>query len=217
MIYTTLNKIRAHSPCKEGWMKLLSHLGKTNADDELLPLVTVLDSNGLEDALWCLRSVPECNNVWRLYAVWCARQVQHLMKDKRSIDALDVAERHANGQASDEELDAAVDAAWAAAWAAAWDAARDAARAAARAADRDAAGAADRYAAGAAARDAARAAARAAAGAAARDAAGAAARDAAVDAAWAAAWAAARDAQSNRLREILATQNNFSDKEADRG
>ena len=145
MIYTTLNKIRAHSPCKEGWMKLLSHLGKTNADDELLPLVTVLDSNGLEDALWCLRSVPECNNVWRLYAVWCARQVQHLMKDKRSIDALDVAERHANGQASDEELDAAV------------------------------------------------------------------------DAAWAAAWAAARDAQSNRLREILATQNNFSDKEADRG
>ena len=66
----------------------------------------------------------------RLFAVWCARQVQHLMTDQRSLDALDVAERHANGQATDEELSAARDAAWAA-WAA-WDSARAAARTAAR-------------------------------------------------------------------------------------
>ena len=79
----------------------------------------------------------------RLIAVKCARQVQHLMKDGRSINALDVAERFANGEATQEELNAAGDAAraaWAAAgdaaWAAAWEAARaarDAARAAARA------------------------------------------------------------------------------------
>jgi len=95
----------------------------------------------------------------RLFAVWSARQVQPLMKDQRSITALDVAERHANGQASDEELaaamDAARDAAWAAAWAAARDAARDAAWAAAWAAARDAARDAARAAARAAARDAA--------------------------------------------------------------
>ena len=47
----------------------------------------------------------------RLFAVWSARQVQHLMKDHRSIAALDVAERHASGQATDEELAAAWDAA----------------------------------------------------------------------------------------------------------
>ena len=75
----------------------------------------------------------------RLIAVKCARQVQHLMKDGRSINALDVAERFANGEATQEELNAAGDAARAAgdaAWAAAWEAARaarDAARAAARA------------------------------------------------------------------------------------
>jgi hypothetical protein len=34
MIKTTLNRIRAHSPCQEGWEKLLNHLGKTKADDE---------------------------------------------------------------------------------------------------------------------------------------------------------------------------------------
>jgi hypothetical protein len=56
----------------------------------------------------------------RLFAVWCARQVQHLMTDLRSINALDVAERHANGEATNEELDAArAAAAWAAAAAAA--------------------------------------------------------------------------------------------------
>ena len=59
MIYTTLNKIRAQHPCENGWRKLLKHLGKTEADDEPLPLLTVLDSNGLDDCLWCLHTVPE--------------------------------------------------------------------------------------------------------------------------------------------------------------
>lgn len=40
----------------------------------------------------------------RLFAARCARRVQHLMTDERSIHALDVAERHANGDATDEEL-----------------------------------------------------------------------------------------------------------------
>ena len=62
----------------------------------------------------------------RLFSVWCARQVQHLMTDPRSVAALDAAERFANGEAAAEELAAA----------------RDAARAAARAAARDAAWAA---------------------------------------------------------------------------
>ena len=122
MITTTLNRIRAHGPCAEGWAKLLKHLGKTQADDDPLPFATILESNGLDDALWCCRAEPQYAREWRLYAVWCARQVQHLMTDQRSITALTVAENYANGTASDEELDAA----WAAARAAAWDAARDA-------------------------------------------------------------------------------------------
>lgn len=107
MIYTTLNKIRAHNPCSEGWAKLLRHLGKTQADDEPLALATILDSNGLDDALWCLRAVYGHEREMRLYAVWCARQVQNLTNDPRSLAALDVAERHANGRATDSELVAA--------------------------------------------------------------------------------------------------------------
>ena len=104
---TTLNRIKAHNPCSNGWKKLLKNLGKTTADDEPLPFSVILDSNGLEDALWCCRTAPEYDQVWRLYAVWCARQIQRLMTDQRSLDALNVAERHANGQATDEELSAA--------------------------------------------------------------------------------------------------------------
>ncbi len=184
MIATTLNRIRNQQPCAEGWEKLLKGLGKTKADDEPLPYADIVRINGIEDALWCCRAEPQYAKEWRLFAVWCARQVQHLITDSRSIAAVDVAEKFASGLATDEEL--------AAAWAAARDAVGAAARAAARDAACDAAWAAARAAAWAAACDAARAAAWAAAcdaaWAAARAAAGAAAGFAAWDAAWAAAW-----------------------------
>jgi hypothetical protein len=157
MLTTTLNAIRVHEPCVEGWGKLLAHLGKTGPDDEPVTLATILDSNGFSDALWALRCVTGHDGAIRHYAVWCARQVQHLMSDPRSIAALDVAERYADGLATNDELAAAwaaagaaavaaagaaaraaaVAAAGAAAWAAAWDAAGDAVRDAAWAAARD--------------------------------------------------------------------------------
>ena len=52
---TTLNKIRENSLCRNGWEKLLKSLDKTQADDEPLSLMYVLESNGIEDAIWCLR------------------------------------------------------------------------------------------------------------------------------------------------------------------
>ena len=116
---TTLNKIRKHNPCTNGWEKLLVYLGKTKADDEPLEITTILDSNGLDDAIWCLRAVEGKDREIRLFAVWCARQVQHLLTDQRSLDALDVAERYANGEATDDELTSA----WSAARSAAWSAA----------------------------------------------------------------------------------------------
>ena len=183
---TTLKKIREHEPCRDGWKKLLKHLGKTKADGEPLSLLTILDSNGFDDALWCLRAVNGYEKEIRLYVVWCARKVQHLMTDQRSIDVLDVAERYAHRQATHEELkaardaarDAAYDAAYDASWTASWYAARAAARSAARDAARDAADAA---------------------------------WDAAYDASWtaargaarAAAWDAARAEQESEFRRML--------------
>lgn len=115
---TTLNKIRYRSPCKGGWNKLLAHLGKTKADKEPLPLLTILEVLGLDDTLWCLRAVEGHEKEKRLLAVAFVRRVQHLLKDPRSVAALDMAERCANGAATDEELKAARTAARDAAWAA---------------------------------------------------------------------------------------------------
>ena len=177
-MYITINKLREHDADNE----LLESLSKTYADDAPIKIVDIFASNGLDDALYCLRAVDGYDKEIRLYAVWCARQVQHLMTDERSLAALDVAERYAYGQASDAELDAAREAAW------------DAARAAASAA----AGAA--WAAESAAARAAWVAARRAA----LDAAGAAlaAAGAAAGAAWEAGRDAMRTAQAARLCEV---------------
>ncbi|MCO1402864.1 hypothetical protein [Burkholderia multivorans] len=151
----TLDALRKAGACYHGYNKLVRSLqGETfSAEDAArnsyihfkhdaeIPLVDVLNSNGLDDALWALRCVSGAGRDIRLFAIWCARQVEHLMQDQRSKDALDVAERFANGGAADEELDAAWAAAWAAAQAArAARAAAQAARAAARAAAGGAAG-----------------------------------------------------------------------------
>jgi hypothetical protein len=98
-----------------------------------------------EDIIWTVARPDYMNEKDRmLFAVWCAREALKLIKnpDQRSIDACDVAEWYANGEATDDELATAEAAAWAAraaAWAAraavwASEAAAEAAAGAARAA-----------------------------------------------------------------------------------
>ena len=135
MITTTLNRIKAHSPCKDGWEKLLKFLGKTKADNEPLPFLTILISNGLDDVLWCCQAEPELDNIWRTFICRVIREtpladgrkVWDLLADPRSQEAVVTAELFVKGGKTQKELDAA------------WDAARDAAGDAARAAARDAA------------------------------------------------------------------------------
>lgn len=116
---------------------------KYNHNEEI-NLLSILESNGADYCLFALQAtVQDCSRTARLISVACARKVQHLMTDQRSIAALDVAERFANGDATKQELAAAWDAAWASAVAAAaegttarsaWDSAKDAAVSAAWAA-----------------------------------------------------------------------------------
>ena len=199
MITTTLKKIRQHRPCGlgrgsgSGYDLLRKTLGKGYGDNTPIKFSQIIESNGLDDALWCLRSIcPKHEKDVRLFAADCAERVLCLYEkdypdDTRVRDCINAVREFANGKISQEELaraDAArADAARAAAGAAAW-AAADAADAAA-------------WAAAAAAR-AARAAWTAAAWAAAADAA-----DAADAAAWAAADDAARVAERKFQTEML--------------
>ena len=141
LTHTTLKKIRKRAPCEDGWERLLKHLGKTKADDEELAFVEILKSNGINDAVWCLRTLPnDCKEV-RLFSCDIAEQVLHFFedkypKDKRPRLAIEAARKYTSGEISSNDLAAAeaaardardaARAAWADAEAAAEAAARDA-------------------------------------------------------------------------------------------
>ena len=126
----TLKDLRKAGACYTGYNKVVRALqGEsftevdndrnsylTHKNDKPISLLSILESNGLDDALWALRCVSGSEKDVRLFAVACARKVQHLMDDRRSIAAMDVAERFAYGTATVEELNAAQDAARDAAW-----------------------------------------------------------------------------------------------------
>ena len=110
-----------------------------------------------DDIIWLIcRNDFMTDRDLRLFAVWCARESLKLIEspDERSVNACNVAELYANGEATQDELEASWEAAREASWEAAWEAARAAAREAARAASREAAWAAARVAAREAAREA---------------------------------------------------------------
>ncbi len=132
MLVTTHAKLREASACVVGYNRLVRAIqGKpfTEADalrdthlrfahkDEI-PLEFILESNGLDDALWALHASNCSERDARLLAVAFAREVEHLMPEA-SRSALDVAERFANGLATAQELAEARSAAYAAYYAAA--------------------------------------------------------------------------------------------------
>jgi hypothetical protein len=150
---TTFKLLREHGACTDGYRKLAKHLGSVEAYGVTTPinLLTVLDSNGLDDTLWCLLATEQnSDKVSRLFAADCAEAVLHLFEaehpgDKRPREAIQAARDYAHGLIGDAARDAAWDAACDAACdaaGAAWDAACDAAGAARDAAARDTAGAA---------------------------------------------------------------------------
>ena len=122
----TLKDLRQAKACIAGYNKVVCSLQGQSITDkhrdmksyirfaykEPIPLTFILENNGLNDALWVLHCIKDADRDIRLFSVWCARQVQHLMRDSRSTNALDVVERFANGKATKEELEAASAAAW---------------------------------------------------------------------------------------------------------
>ena len=84
-ITTTLQAIRDEGPCRDGWKKLVKHLGGTSRVnmDAPLPLATVLESNGYADTLWCFRAIaPDVRK--RLVCLWLADALEHAAEKRHS-------------------------------------------------------------------------------------------------------------------------------------
>ena len=154
MLHTTFRLLREHTRgiiAREDRWELFRREAKKlgyEGDDTPIPLTVALDSVGLNDTLWALRTVlPEeeaaRDKLARLVACDYAERVAHLWvapPDETWVpmDAIAVSRRYANGQATRDELrkaEAVAGAAWEeaarAAWAAweGWGEAREAARA----------------------------------------------------------------------------------------
>jgi len=140
---TTLNEIKKHNPCADGWPKLLKSLNKTKSDDKELDLMDILKSNGIKDAVWALRCFDYLD--YCLFLADVAESVLHIYerknKSKAPRSAIEAIREYRLGKIGKVQLkkaaytaaDAAyaatadaADAAYAAAYAAAYDAAADA-------------------------------------------------------------------------------------------
>lgn len=63
-ISTTLNRIHDLKPCRADWNRLVAHLGPDHWEDEHVDIATILQCNGLDDALWVFAAEP---TYWRDY------------------------------------------------------------------------------------------------------------------------------------------------------
>jgi len=139
MYKTISNKIiREFNPCYDPYEIIKD-------EEEELPVIEWVNKyrefiKSDVDIIWLLLRYEYLSDKdLRLFAVWCARESLKSVEnpDKRSINAVNIAEKYANGEVTKEELDAAeVEAVEAACSAAisvsrqAWSAARSASRAA---------------------------------------------------------------------------------------
>ena len=153
---TTFGEIRKFNPCADGWKKLRNNLNPEMDMEKEVTILEILDSNGVKDAFWALRTQDYRDYCLILADV--AESVLHIFEEKnkgdtRPREAIEAIRKWHSGIITDAELKnaaasaAAAYAAYAAAGAA--DAAYAAAYAAASAAAADAAGAAADDAAGA--------------------------------------------------------------------
>jgi hypothetical protein len=99
-----MSNIYSVLPINEDLKSLLIRLDSIRENDKPISFAEIAEVHGLSDALWCCRVEPKYEREWRQFVVWCARQIQHLIKDPYCIEAVNVAERYLNGETSDADL-----------------------------------------------------------------------------------------------------------------
>lgn len=111
-MFTTLNDIYNRRQYGAIWQNLLQHLDKTTLDDEPLPLLAILELNGLHDAVWSLRCIEGRDKEIRLFACDCAciilPRFENVYPDNmRPRRAIETASLYAVGLADCNELNEA--------------------------------------------------------------------------------------------------------------
>ena len=134
MLTTTFALLHKHNACEGRYKHLAKSLGGIRAygRTQPIPLLKILETNGLADTLWCLRAVleeqaAERDRLARIFACDCAERVLPIFEkgwpdDIRPRQAIEDARRFAKGLATKDEMTAAFSAAWIVARAGSWSA-----------------------------------------------------------------------------------------------
>src|SRR6185369_15521232 len=151
---TTFKQLRENGACMKGYNKLVRAVQNkpfTEKDeqresyiiykhDKPINLLTILESNGVDDCLWSLRVVihNDVDKIARYCAMKCLNNFEQCYpNDMRPRKAIEACLQFANGEITQDELKSAAESAESAesaAWSAAWSAARSAAWSAAESA-----------------------------------------------------------------------------------
>ena len=139
--HTTLSELKKHSCSFVN--TLVSALGKDWGENTPIPLVKIVETNGIIDAIWALRANlhPDAEKEDRLFACDVVERFLPIFErhyvDNRPRKAIEVSRLFAEGKATEEELEKARNGAFSAAFDAsysAYDAVKTASKAAAWAA-----------------------------------------------------------------------------------
>jgi hypothetical protein len=116
-LHTTHNLVKAANACRPGFERFTIRealIVKGYDDNSLLPLSLILEINGLDDAVWLLRAVPEQqaserDRIARLFACDCAERVLPIYEaqhpgEERPRRAIQAARRFALDEISSSEM-----------------------------------------------------------------------------------------------------------------
>ena len=113
MFYTTLKLLRANSACDSGMITLIASLPHGFKETKSISLVHILESNGLEHALWALRATTKDSRITAArMAIEFARHSlinfeKQFPEDKRPRTALEVAADFLDGKATLKDVEEA--------------------------------------------------------------------------------------------------------------
>ena len=71
MAHTTLAKIYQVNDCQRGWKALLNFLGKTEMDDDPIPMHKLVDAVGIIGAIKMLSTIEGIEKEKQAFMMWC--------------------------------------------------------------------------------------------------------------------------------------------------
>jgi hypothetical protein len=104
---TTFQKIKDCKPCGDGWKQLISYHKPSSLDEEI-SIKEIMESNGLNDAIWALRVIDNTEILISL-SIDLAESVLHIYEkqfpgDTRIRDCIDACKKYIRGEISESEL-----------------------------------------------------------------------------------------------------------------